>query len=326
MLTVENLCFSYVEENQVLKDISFRILAEEKVCILGESGSGKSTLLKLVYAELQASNGKIFFDGKEIKGRNYQLIPGHEQIKYVPQDFDLEQYIPVHEIVGKHVSNIDKEYKQKRIQEVLQALNIADLAHKTNLELSGGQKQRVAIARAVAKPPKLLLLDEPFSQLDASLHIEIRERLFNFLEKNKIAVIFTSHRAEDALGYSDKIILLKDGVIVQQDYAQNVYESPENVYVAKLFGQVNVLNVQQSDLLEIQRNYFKDKVVIYPQEIRIHKKGKHVGRVKRNRFLGKVYEIQISCHGTLLKVFHHRKFTPEQKINFDIQSFRWVKA
>lgn len=326
MLTVNDLHFSYKKGKEVLRNISFQVLPNEKICILGESGSGKSTLLKLIYAELQADKGSIYFDKKEIKGRDYQLIPGHEDIKYVPQDFDLEQYIPVREIVGKYLSNIDKTFKENRVQEVLKALNIQDLSHKTANALSGGQQQRVAIAKAVAKSPKLLLLDEPFSQLDASLHIEIRERLFNFLEKNKVGVIFTSHRAEDALGYSDKIILMKNGEIIQQDYAQNVYHTPVNAYVAQLFGQVNVLDAYQSISLNITRNFLKDKVVIYPEEIKIHTRGNMHGRVKRNRFLGKHYEIQIISHGVPLKIYHHRKFEKEEKIHFDIVKYRWVKA
>ena len=101
MLRIEHLNFSYTIDAVVLSDISMQVNQHEHVCILGESGSGKSTLLKLIYAELQADSGKIFFDKKEIKGRNYQLIPGHEDIKYVAQDFDLDPYITVKELVGK---------------------------------------------------------------------------------------------------------------------------------------------------------------------------------------------------------------------------------
>ena len=326
MLTVKNLGFSYNENFSVLSDISFQILPNEKVCVLGESGSGKSTLLKLIYTELQHLTGEIYFNKKEIKGRDYQLIPGHDDIKYVAQDFDLDAYVSVSEIVGKHLSNIDLDSKKNRVLEVLDALSILELKDKKHNELSGGQKQRVAIARAVAKPPKLLLLDEPFSQLDASLHIQIREQLFNFLEKNNIAVAFTSHRADDALGYSDKIILLKKGKIVQKDNPFNIYQSPENEYVARLFGQTNVLNPQEANQLQIPRNFLKQKVIIYPSELRISVKGKLSGRVKKNRFMGNHYELHVSSHGILLKINHFKNIPPDTKINFDIQSYRWVNA
>ena len=325
MLRIENLNFAYEIDKPVLNQISFEVNANEKVCILGESGSGKSTLLKLIYAELQADSGRIFFDKKEIKGRNFQLIPGHENIKYVAQDFDLDAYITVKEIVGKHLSNKNIDLKKARINEVLQALDILDLADQKAEELSGGQKQRVAIARAVAKMPKLLLLDEPFGQLDAALHIQIRDQLFSFLEKNKISVIFTSHRADDALGYSDQIILLKNGKIVQNDRPTKVYHHPVNVYVAGLFGQLTVLGPDMANKLNIPRNFLKDVVVIYPEEIKIHADGKFTGLVKRNRFQGKFFQIDLIFKGKRFKVYHSLPILADTHVNFDVLNYRWVK-
>lgn len=326
MLRIEHLNFSYTIDAVVLSDISMQVNQHEHVCILGESGSGKSTLLKLIYAELQADSGKIFFDKKEIKGRNYQLIPGHEDIKYVAQDFDLDSYITVKELVGKFISNVDAKSKNQRVTEVLFALGIENLANKKSNELSGGQKQRVAIARAVAKQPKLLLLDEPFSQLDAALHLEVREQLFSYLEKNKIAVIFTSHRSDDALGYSNQLVLLKGGKIVQKDAPKQVYLHPHNIYVAQLFGQVNVMGSEMAKKLNIQRNFLKNVVVIYPEELMIHDKGKFIGLVKKNRFQGKHYEIDLIFKGKKLKVFHNKAISPNQKVNFDVINYRWANS
>lgn len=326
MLTVKSLNFSYKKGIEILKDISFDILPSQKVCILGESGSGKSTLLKLIYEELQADSGKIYFSKEELKGRNFQLIPGHEDIKYVPQDFDLDKYIPVSEIVGKHLSNLDIGFKKSRVQEVLKALNIENLRDKKSHELSGGQQQRVAIARALAKKPKLLLLDEPFSQLDASLHIEIRERLFHYLETHKIAVAYTSHRSEDALGYSDKVMIMNNGKIVQQDKPTTIYNSPTNTYVAKLFGQVNSLNIEQASRFNISRNYFKDNLIIYPEEIKIMDNGQFKGKVIKNRFLGKFYEVHLNHDNIILKTYHKHNFNVETEVYFDIEKHRWVKA
>lgn len=325
MLRIENINFSYKPGESVLNDISFEVRQNEKICILGESGSGKSTLLKIIYAELQADSGKIYFNQSEIKGRNYQLVPGHEEIKYVPQDFALDPYISVKEIVGKFLSNINPERKKKRIKEVLEALGISDLADRKAEDLSGGQKQRVAIARAVAKIPKLLLLDEPFGQLDAALHVQIREQLFTFLEKHKIAVMFTSHRADDALGYSDKIVLLKDGKTIQQDTPSTVYHTPANTYVAGLFGQVNILGPDVAQKLQISRNYMKDVVVIYPEEISIKEEGSFTGLIKKNRFQGKYFEIELIFKGKKLKAYHSTRILPDSKVNFEILNYRWVK-
>ena len=324
MLSIDNLYFSYERDKPVLKDISLSLLSEEKLCILGESGSGKSTLLKLIFAELQHDNGKIVFNKEAIKGRNHQLLPGHEDMTYVAQDFDLATYHTVAENVGSRLSNTNQEYKTSRVNEVLRSLSIYDLKDKKPTELSGGQKQRVAIARAVAKPPRLLLLDEPFSQLDSGLHRRLREELFSFLEKNKISVIFSSHRAEDALGYSDKIILLKKGEVIQQGSASQVYFSPQTTYVAHMFGLVNILNVQEAASMGIERNFLKDVVLIYPEEISIAEKGKHSGVVKRNRFMGNHYEIQFISKGKLLKAYHTQPIPPKDRFNFDIRNYRWT--
>lgn len=324
MLSIDNLHFSYEPGKPVLKDISLSLLSEEKLCILGESGSGKSTLLKLIFAELQHDSGKIVFNKEAIKGRNHQLLPGHEDMTYVAQDFDLATYHTVAENVGSRLSNTNQEYKTSRVNEVLRSLSIYDLKDKKPTELSGGQKQRVAIARAVAKPPRLLLLDEPFSQLDSGLHRRLREELFSFLEKNKISVIFSSHRAEDALGYSDKIILLKKGEVIQQGSASQVYFSPQTTYVAHMFGLVNILNVQEAASMGIERNFLKDVVLIYPEEISISETGKHSGVVKRNRFMGNHYEIQFISKGKLLKAYHTQPIPPKDRFNFDIRNYRWT--
>lgn len=326
MLSIENLEFAYQPGTPIIKGVSLTALQKEKICILGESGSGKSTLLKLIYAELQHDHGQIIFDKKEIKGRNYQLLPGHEEMTYVAQDFDLAPYHTVAENVGSRLSNMDLVAKRERINDVLKSLFIYDLKDKKPTQLSGGQQQRVAIARAVAKPPKLLLLDEPFSQLDAGLHRRLREALFLFLERNNIAVIYSSHRAEDALGYSDKIVLLKNGEIVQQDAPSQVYFSPQNTYVAHLFGLVNVVNATEAQQFGIERNYMKETVVIYPEELEISPKGAHTGVVQRNRFMGNHYVVQFVSKGKLLKAYHHRPIPPREKLHFDIVNYRWTMA
>lgn len=324
MLSVQDLKFSYIKGKPVLNDVTFHLQPKEKVCILGESGSGKSTLLKAIHAEIQPDSGKISFDHQEIKGPDYQLIAGHEYIKYVPQDFQLDQYIPVREIVGKYLSNIDRKYKHKRVQEVLKALSITDLADSKSHELSGGQKQRVAIARALAMPPKLLLLDEPFSQLDSSLHLSIREQLIQFLEENNIAVLFTSHRADDALGFSDQIILMKNGYNIQQGRPQQVYENPANRYVASLFGDVNFINREQTHTLNLSRNYFKNEVAIYPEEIEMNENGALEGIVLHNRYQGSRYLISIQYGNMVLKAYSPTRLKVNTPIKFDVVDYRWI--
>lgn len=325
MLQLKNINFSYQENNKVIDNINFSIPSGGKTCLLGESGSGKSTLLKLIQGELATDSGDIIFLKEKIKNPFEQLIPGNEFIKYVPQHFEIEKYITVKEIVGKHISNMDLNYKKQRVKQVLQALDIEDLSERTSQELSGGQKQRVAIAKAIAKAPKLLLLDEPFSQLDANLHLKIRESLMQFLTKNNISVLFSSHRAEDALGYSEDVIIMKNGKIIQNGSPNNIYNNPYSEYVATLFGHTNILSPEQAKILGFSRNYFKEKLIIYPEEISLQPKGNIKARVKFNRFHGSRYIINISYKGVPLKLYHNQPIEPETPIEIDIKNYRWVE-
>lgn len=325
MLQIKNINFSYQENNKVIDNINLTIPSGGKTCLLGESGSGKSTLLKLIQGELATDSGEIIFLKEKIKNPFEQLIPGNEFIKYVPQHFEIEKYITVKEIVGKHISNMDLNYKKQRVKQVLQALDIEELSERTSQELSGGQKQRVAIAKAIAKAPKLLLLDEPFSQLDANLHLKIRESLMQFLTKNNIGVLFSSHRAEDALGYSDDVIIMKNGKIIQNGSPNNIYNNPYSEYVATLFGHTNILSPEQAKILGFSRNYFKEKLVIYPEEISLKPKSNIKARVKFNRFQGSRYIINISCKGVPLKLYHNQPIEPETPIEIDLKNFRWVE-
>ncbi len=325
MLELKNVDFEFVADQPVLKNVLFSVLPGETCCILGESGSGKSTLLKLIYGELIPKKGEILFENKLVRDPNIQILPGHPDIKYVSQNFSLEPYITVAENVGKFLSNIYLNKKKERINEVLEALSISELAHKKPTQLSGGQQQRVAIARAVALQPKLLLLDEPFSQLDAALHIEIRKKLVQFLEKNGIASIFTSHRAEDALGYSDKIIAIHKGEIQQIAKPEEMYHSPNNENVVKLFGRYNILPYEIGKELNLEVvNINNRKILIYPEEIVYDMSSSLHAFVKESRFIGRGYEIEILFKGNLLTFYHSQPIEMNQKIGFKVNQYRWI--
>lgn len=325
MLNIKNLSFSYSNKEKTIKNISFKMNTYEVLCLLGESGSGKSTLLKLIYGLLEPSEGTLFFNDERIKGPNHQLIAGHPEIKFVQQDFDLSPYFTIAENIGQHISNLDITYKQKRIKEIAEVLEIQHYLDKIPQELSGGQQQRVAIARAIANFPTLLLLDEPFSQLDANLHLKIRENLMAYLKENHVGCIFTSHRAEDALGFSDQIIVLKKGESIQTDSPQNIYNNPSNVYVASLFGNYNLLSDFQAKTFNISRNFLKKHIIIYPHEIQISPKGSLKGEVTNSRFFGKEYQIEFTSNSHFFYAIHKKHLAKKTTINFDIINHHWVE-
>jgi len=182
VLHVNNISFDYEKPNKkVLRNINFSLEKGEHLCIMGESGCGKSTLLKIIYGLFDLNEGTIFWDDYKVLGPAYHLVPGIEFFKYVAQDFDLMPYISVSENIKKFLSRFYPEEAQERTDELLGVIQMEAYANEKVKNLSGGQQQRVAIARALAKEPKLLLLDEPFSQIDNFKKNSLRRNLFSFL-------------------------------------------------------------------------------------------------------------------------------------------------
>ena len=188
MLELKNISFTYID-NVVIEDVSFVIKKGENIALIGESGCGKSTLLKLIYGLYDLDKGVISYKDKIILGPKYNLIPGEDYIKYLAQDFDLMPYISVEENVGKFLSNIYRDKKKARVQELLEMVEMTEFAKVKAKYLSGGQQQRVALARVLALEPEILLLDEPFSQIDTFRKNALRRNLFRYLKEKQIKAI-----------------------------------------------------------------------------------------------------------------------------------------
>lgn len=277
-LEVKKLSFSY-DEKKVLKNINFSIKEGEILSIIGASGSGKSTLLKCIYGLYDLPEKTIFWNNEEVKWPSFNLVPGFSKMKYLAQDFGLMPYISVAENVGKYVSNLDLEWKQKRIEDLLQMVEMQDFASVKPLYLSGGQQQRVALAMVLAKEPELLLLDEPFSQIDTFLKNKIQQNLLQYLKEQKISCIMATHESIDALCFSDKIMIIKEGQSLLFDIPQNVYNHKDK-YISALFGQINIL--QQEGKEEI----------LYPHQIQIVTVSDWKAKVIHSYFYGSYYLIE----------------------------------
>ena len=185
MLQVQNITFGY-DDKSVIKQIDFTINKGQNIAIIGESGCGKSTLLKLIYGLYDLDEGQIFWGETEVLGIKFNLVPGMSFMKYLSQDFDLMPYITVAENVGKYLSNVNLEKKQQRIQELLEIVEMSEFANVKAKFLSGGQQQRVALARVLALEPEVLLLDEPFSQIDNFRKNALRRNLFAYLKSREM--------------------------------------------------------------------------------------------------------------------------------------------
>ncbi|MCG1035017.1 ABC transporter ATP-binding protein [Polaribacter sargassicola] len=280
MLKIESISFSYHKNKPVLNDFNFTLQQGEHLCIMGESGCGKSTLLKVIYGLIDLNKGKIFWKDTQILGPEHFLVPGFKNFKYVAQDFDLMPYISVSENIKKFLSRFYPEESELRTQELLDVIEMKAFANVKVKNLSGGQKQRVAIARALAKEPELLLLDEPFGQIDNFKKNSLRRRLFNYLKKKNIACIIATHDKNDALSFADKLIIIKDNKILENNSPKEVYNHPKEKYIAALFDDVNEIIIQNKTVL------------LYPHQIQVIDKSEEKATVLNSYFKGSYWLIE----------------------------------
>ncbi|EMW5358249.1 ABC transporter ATP-binding protein [Enterococcus faecalis] len=234
---------------EALKSVNFTIEQGDLVCLLGPSGCGKSTILNLIAGLLHPSDGDIQFRQQSV----VKTAPKDRNIGFVFQNYALYPHMTVLENVMFPLTvgskKVPKAEAQAIAEEYMKLTNIEELSHKKPGTLSGGQQQRVAITRALVQKSDVLLLDEPLSNLDARLRLKIREEIRRLVKEVGITTIFVTHDQEEALSISDKIILLNEGVIQQNDEPQNLYLEPNNLFVAQFIGNpiINLLSVEVKD-------------------------------------------------------------------------------
>lgn len=313
MLQIKNISFTYIE-NPVIENVSFEIAKGQNVAVIGESGCGKSTLLKLLYGLYNLDNGEIFYNDKPILGPKYNLIPGEDYIKYLAQDFDLMPYTTVEENVGKFLSNIYKDKKKARVQELLEMVEMTEFAKVKAKYLSGGQQQRVALARVLALEPEILLLDEPFSQIDSFRKNSLRRNLFNYLKKKQITCIIATHDSTEALSFSDETIVLQNGELIAKGNSRELYDNPPSLYVASLFGEVNELKQSQfSDLEDTDQT-----LLLYPHQLKVVEEGKMKAIVKQCYFKGSHYLVKAAFERRAIFFEHDSELELNQEVTLSI--------
>jgi len=234
------------------------------------------------------NSGQIYWNDTEVLGPKYHLIPGMDYMKYLAQDFDLMPFITVAENVGKYLSNIYKDKKNQRIAELLDIVEMSELAHVKAKYLSGGQMQRIALARVLALEPEVLLLDEPFSHIDNFRKNSLRRKLFAYLKEKQITTIVATHDSSDVLSFADEALVMQNGTLLAQDTPQNLYQNPKSHYIASLFGDVNTVTLDGKEIL------------LYPHQLVVDKKGALQVVVLNSFFKGAVYLIEATYNDHLL--------------------------
>lgn len=221
-----------------VNDFCFEIPDGKLIGLLGPSGCGKSTTLNLISGLEKPTSGKVFFGDDDVTG----LAPENRGVGLVFQNYALYPHLTVEQNIifplqnFKGADKLTKEEMKKKALEVAKLVQIDEYMERRPSELSGGQQQRVAIARALVKLPKVLLLDEPLSNLDARLRLQTREEIRRIQKETKITTVFVTHDQEEAMSISDMIVVMKDGVIHQIGKPQEVYDDPVNLFVAKFLG------------------------------------------------------------------------------------------
>ncbi|MGY5355204.1 ABC transporter ATP-binding protein [Wenyingzhuangia sp. IMCC45467] len=312
MLEIKNVSYAYTAKKTILKNIDFNVQKGKYIALLGESGCGKSTLLELIYGLMDIEQGEILYDGKKLLGPKYHLIPGHPFMKYLAQDFSLMPYTTAAENVGEFLSNIYKDKKNARIQELLKVVDMVDFAHIKVKNLSGGQKQRVAIARVLAKEPEVLLLDEPFSHIDNFRKNNLRRSLFNYLKKQQITCIVATHDSTDALSFADELYMIRDTKIIANGTPEELYKQPKNKYVASFFSEVN--EIPNKDLVIDKEG----TSILYPEQIYIVDKSNIKAFVKQSYYIGAYYLIEAVLNQTTIIIKSNKSYNEKEEIYITI--------
>jgi len=278
-------------------------IAEGKITgIVGESGSGKTTLLKLIYGLLAPSAGEVRYRNRPVPTRRDKLIPGHDAMKLVAQDFDdLNLFAKVWDNVASQLSNTDIALKQSKTQAALAKLGIAHRAEQRVADLSGGEKQRLAIARALVNEPEVLLMDEPFNQVDAAFREELQQDIRNIVEESGLTLVLVSHDLSDVLAMADELIVMKNAKITEQGSPERLYRAPQHAYTARLLAKSNILDPEQAAALGMPSD----------RAIAIHREDVHCAanpngrfRIADIRFQGFYSELVLTDGNLVLHAIH----------------------
>lgn len=315
-MTLNQIDVSYDKKKQILKGLDLKVEKGELVSLLGPSGCGKSTTLRVVAGFIDPQGGTFTLDGEDmtrvaVHKRNFGLVF---------QSYALFPHLSVYDNVafGLRTRKMDKETIDKKVKDILEVCGLTELAQRFPKQMSGGQRQRVALARALVIEPKLLLLDEPLSNLDAKLRLSMRVEIKHLQKKLGITTLFVTHDQEECFSISDKVAVMNNGVIEQFDTPENIYRRPATEFVARFIGFENFLEMERDGVhvyrvpdgsrFEVDMDCEEEAFAgtIRPDDICLAEQGQQenvlTGAVGVRTFLGKSYQYEVNTAAGVLKV------------------------
>ena len=239
-VVLKNIVKSYDGNTNIIDNINLEIADKEFIVLVGSSGCGKSTILRLISGLEEITSGEISIDGKVVNN----VHPKDRDIAFVFQSYALYPHMNVYDNIafGLKMRKYDKAIIDKKVKEVAKSLNLEELLDRKPRQLSGGQRQRVALGRAIVRNPKVFLMDEPLSNLDANLRVQMRTEIKRLHNNLQTTFIYVTHDQTEALTMGDRIVILDKGKIQQADTPENIYNNPKNKFVAGFIGQMNFID------------------------------------------------------------------------------------
>lgn len=287
-------------EMKVLHNINLEIEDGELYTLLGPSGCGKTTLLRIIAGFIKPLEGRVLLDEKDITS----LPPEKRNIGTVFQNYALFPNMNVEENLryGLKLKKLGKKDQEDRLKHYLNLVGMYEYKMRKVSELSGGQQQRVALARSLSQEPRVLLLDEPMSNLDAALREKMREEIRDLQQKLKITTLFITHDQKEALSISDKIAVIKDGRSIQQGTPEEIYRCPKNEFIASFVGESNIFTGEEIKSFNLSCK--EEPCIIRPEEVTILNEGSKEsgiqGKIIKKIFSGSIIEYKILVNSKVI--------------------------
>lgn len=314
LLKINNLHKSF-EGVKAVNDISITLEKGKILAILGESGSGKTTLLHLIAALYEPDSGTLTLDNERITPPSEKLIAGHPDIKLVRQDYGLFPNMSIRANIAYELRYYEENYRNERVNKLLDISGLAHVQHHVPRQVSGGEQQRATIVKAIAEEPKLLLLDEPFSHLDAVNKRRLKNEVLNLIKAEEVSCIFVTHDVTDAYGMADELLIMQNGNALQLGSPEEIYRNPINQYVAEITGEISL-----SSELKLRTQHSTLRTLLRPEQVRVSEKSAIKATVFSVKFLGAYYEVELQVEDTQLKMYSFDKLFVGEKIGIEIKS------